>query len=63
MYFAKDMDIQDNPDIFLKFIAWLLFALLKQLGYGGSLDSIDRWQVWCKWDKPFKCPNMEVLNS
>ena len=38
MYFTKDVNIQDCPNIFLKFVAWLLFALPKQLGYGEPLE-------------------------
>jgi hypothetical protein len=63
VYFAKDVDIQDHPDIFLKFVAWLSFASLKQLGYGKRLDSINGWRVWCEWDHPSRRPNAEVLDS
>jgi hypothetical protein len=63
VYFAEDVDIQDRPDIFLKFVAWLSFASLKQLGYGERLDSIDGVRVRCEWDNPSRRPNAEVLDS
>jgi hypothetical protein len=63
VYFAEDVDIQDHPDIFLKFVAWLSFASPKQLGYGERLDSIDGMRVRCEWDKPSRRPNAEVLDS
>ncbi len=63
LYFENDVDIQDRPDIFLKFVTWLSFASLKQLGYGERLDSIDGMRVRCEWDKPSRRPNAEVLDS
>jgi hypothetical protein len=63
MYFVKDVDIQDRPDIFLKFVAWLSFASPEQLGYGGPLDSIDGVRLQCQWDNPSRRPHAEVLDS
>jgi len=63
VYFAEDVDIQDHPNIFLKFVTWLSFASPKQLGYGERLDSINGIRVRCEWDKPSRRPNAEVLDS
>lgn len=63
VYFDNDVDIRDRPDIFLKFVAWLSFASLKQLGYGEPMDSINGVPVRCRWNHPSRRPKAEVLDS
>src|SRR5436190_20748065 len=57
------MDIKDEPETFLKFIAWLSFASPDKLGQGKPLDDINRVRIQCEWNEPSRRPNAEVLNS
>ena len=51
-YSKDDLDIKDNPETFLKFVAWLLYASPEMLGQGNPLDKIGEVPIQCEWNKP-----------
>ena len=62
-YPKDDLDIKDNPEMFLKFVAWLLYASPEMLGQGNPLDKIGEVPIQCEWNKPSRRPIAEVLDS
>jgi hypothetical protein len=63
VYFAGDLNIQEHPEAFLKFVAWLSFSPPEQLGYGSPPGDIGGVPINCEWDKPSIRPNAEVLDA
>ena len=61
--FEGHVDIKDDPETFLKFIASLSFASPEKLGQGKPLDDINGVRIQCEWNKPSRRPNAEVLDS
>ena len=63
VYYDADVDIENNPETFMKFVAWLSFASPEQLGYGKDFDSIGGVRFQCEWNNPSRRPKAEVLDS
>src|SRR2546421_2702660 len=63
VYYDADVDIENNPETFMKFVAWLSFASSEQLGYGKDFDSIGGVRFQCEWNNPSRRPKAEVLDS
>ena len=63
VYFDKDLDIVENPETFLKFVAWLSFASPQQFGRGEHIDSIDGVEFKCFWEKSVQFVRPEALDS
>src|SRR2546429_2549800 len=62
-YFKDDLDIKNDPETFLKFVAWLSYASPEMLGQGKPLDVINKVRIQCEWNEPSRRPNAEVLDS
>jgi hypothetical protein len=63
VYFANDLNIEEHPETFLKFVTWLSFSPPEQLGHESPPDKIGGVPIKYEWDKPFTRPNTEVLNT
>src|SRR5271156_6293324 len=63
VYFAADLNIEEHPEVFLKFVAWLSVSSPDQLGYGSPPDKIGKVPIECTWNDPSKRPNPELLDS
>jgi len=62
-YPKDDLDIKNDPETFLKFVAWLSYSSPEMLGQGKPLDVINEVRIQCEWNKPSRRPNAEVLDS
>jgi len=62
-YFKDDLDIKNDPETFLEFVAWLSYASPEMLGQGKPLDVINKVRIQCEWSEPSRRPNAEVLDS
>ena len=51
-YFKDDLDIKNDPETFLKFVAWLSYASPEMLGQGKPLDVINKVRIQCEWNEP-----------